>query len=115
MAYPKEERNRRFLEDWHVHNLDNKQLGQKYGLSIGGVKALKARLRQKERSSAGSSPRTNEKDTSPSTSTSPNPSRDKRMTFWLPEGTIAKIKARAEGQRETASQFLRDLLDKYLK
>lgn len=110
MAYPKEERNRRFLEDWQVYNLDNEQLGQKYRLSIGGVKALKARLRKKERSS----PATDQKIASTSPSTSTNPHRDKRMTFWLPEETINKIKARAGGQRQTASAFLRDLLKKHL-
>lgn len=116
MAYPKEERNRRFLEDWKVYNLDNEKLGQKYRLTIGGVKALKQRLREKERSSRGGSPATDQNVASTSTSTSTNPHREtKRMTFWLPEGMIAKIKARAEGQRETASQFLRALLDKYLK
>lgn len=111
MAYPKEERNRRFREDWQVHNLDNERLGQKYGLSIGGVKALKARLRQKERSS----PASEQKIASPSTSTSTNPHRDKRMTFWLPEEMIEKIKAKASGQRQTASAFLRGILSRYLK
>lgn len=116
MAYPKEERNRRFLEDWKVYNLDNEKLGQKYRLSVGGVKALKQRLREKERSPGGSSPANDQKVASPSTSPSTNPSRGtRRMTFWLPEGMITKIKARAEGQRETASQFLRALLGKYLK
>jgi len=108
MAYPKEERNRRFLEDWQVHHLSNERLGEKYGLSIGGVKALKQRLRQKERILAT----TDQKDTSPSTSTSTSP---KRMTFWLPGEVIREVKKQADSQGKTASAFLREILSQYLK
>ncbi len=106
MAYPKEERNRRFLEDWQVSHFGNKRLGEKYGLSIGGVKALKQRLRQKERSSGA----TDQKIASPSTSTS-----TKRMTFWLPGEVIREIKKRADNEGKTASAFLREFLNKYLR
>jgi len=106
MAYPKEERNRRFLEDWQVSHLNNEKLGQKYGLTVGGVKALKARLRQKERSS----PATDQKIASPSPSTS-----TKRMTFWLPGEVIREIKKRADSEEKTASAFLREVLLEYLK
>ncbi|MBA7491371.1 hypothetical protein ES702_01916 [subsurface metagenome] len=108
MAYPKEERNRRFLEDWQVHHLGNERLGEKYGLTVGGVKALKARLRQKERSS----PATGQKIASPSPSTSTS---IKRMTFWLPEEVIRKVKEKAHSQNKTASAFLREILLEYLK
>ena len=46
MAKPKEERNRQFQKDWQ-RGLGNEDLGKKYELSLGGVKALKQRLRAK--------------------------------------------------------------------
>jgi hypothetical protein len=49
MAKPKEERNRQFIEDWQ-RGLGNEDLGRKYNLSLGGVKALKQRLRAKDSS-----------------------------------------------------------------
>ena len=104
MAYPKQERNQRFLEDWQVYRLSNERLGQKYDLTIGGVKALKARLRQKERASQT----TDQKVTSPSTST-------RRMTFWLPEDMISQVKGLADKEGKTASAFLREVLLEYLK
>lgn len=105
MAYPKEQRNQRFLEDWQVYSFSNEKLGQKYGLTVGGVKALKARLRKKERSSQA----TDQKIASPSPSTSP-----KRMTFWLPGEVIREVKKRADSEGKTASAFLRNLLKKHL-
>ena len=47
MAKPKAERNRLFIEDWK-RSLTDQSLAKKYGLSIGGVKGLKARLRTKD-------------------------------------------------------------------
>ncbi|MBA7496199.1 hypothetical protein ES702_06797 [subsurface metagenome] len=47
MAKPKSERNQLFIEDWQ-RGLGNEDLGKKYDLSLGGVKALKQRLRAKD-------------------------------------------------------------------
>ena len=44
MAKPKKERNKLFLQDWQK-GFSNEDLGKKYNLSLGGVKALKQRLR----------------------------------------------------------------------
>jgi len=99
MAYPKEERNRRFVADWK-RGLSDKQLGGKYDLSIGGVKGLKARLRAKDPSLRVS------------TST---PTSTKRMTFWLPVPIIEKIKKVAAKEKRTASAVLREVLRKHLK
>ena len=46
MAKPKSGRNKLFLEDWQG-GLNNESLAERYNLSVGGVKALKSRLRQK--------------------------------------------------------------------
>lgn len=130
MALANEERNRLFIGDWKGKGLSTEELAVKYSMSPGGVKALKQRLRAKDPSlyqkgpakekaevtststvtseALGKArPERKEKVTSPSTS-------HRRMTFWLPEETIDKIKARAGGQRQAASAFLRDLLKEHL-
>lgn len=48
MAFAKEERNREFLQSWQA-GANNGALAERFGLTIGGVKALKARLRAKSR------------------------------------------------------------------
>ena len=104
MAKPKEGRNKLFIEDWQK-GLSDKTLASKYGLSIGGVKGLKARLRAKDPSLYTRKPSV--KATSTSTST-------KRMTFWLPGEMIEKVKKLARKQKRTASDIARELFSKYL-
>lgn len=104
MAKPKEQRNRLFIEDWQK-GFSNEDLGEKYSLSPGGVKALKQRLRVKNSSLY--------KVTSPSTSTQTSTST-KRMTFWLPGEMIEKIKTKAKKEERTASQIARELFSKHL-
>ena len=123
MAFPKEERNREFLQAWKA-GANNGALGKRFGLTIGGVKALKARIKAKSRKKTELTststvtpeapgkvtPEKKEKVTSTSTSTS-----TKRITFWLPEGMIDKIKGLAGKEKRTASAILREVLGKYLK
>jgi len=139
MALAKEERNRLFIGDWRGKGLTTEELGIKYDMSPGGVKALKQRLRQKDPSlyekgpakekaevtSTSTStvtpeapgkarPERKEKVTSASTSTLTSTST-KRMTFWLPSDIIREIKARAKRGKRTASDILREVLGEYLK
>ncbi len=123
MAFPKEERNREFLQAWKA-GANNGALGKRFGLTIGGVKALKARLKAKSREKTELTststvtpkapgkiaPEKKEKLTSTQTSTS-----TKRMTFWLPESTIGEIKELAAKEKRTASAILRGILGKYLQ
>jgi hypothetical protein len=136
MAKPKTERNRLFIEDWQK-GLSDQSLAKKYGLSIGGVKGLKARLRKKDPSLyadkrpeltkvekqvaqvsgglvkfGGKINKPSSKATSTTTQTSTS---TKRMTFWLPESTIEEIKGLAAKEKRTASAILRGILGKYLK
>jgi hypothetical protein len=53
VAVEKLERNREFVKAWKVERLGNKELGEKFGLTPGGVKGLKARLRKKDPSLYG--------------------------------------------------------------
>ena len=48
MAKPKESRNREFIAAWRDEGLSDKQLQERFGLSSGGIKALKSRLRKKD-------------------------------------------------------------------
>ncbi len=129
MAFPKEERNREFLQAWKA-GANNGALGKRFGLTIGGVKALKARLKAKSRekteptSTSTATPKApgkvaperKEKVTSTSTQTSTSTStKTKRMAFWLPESTIEEIKELAAKEKRTASAILRGILGKYLK
>lgn len=48
MSFPKEERNKLFVGDWKGKGLTTEELGIKYSMTAGGVKALKQRLRKKD-------------------------------------------------------------------
>lgn len=119
MAKAKNERNRQFVQAWKEEQLTDRELQERFGLSEGGVKGLKARLRQKDSSLYTGSPKKKLKEpsqvTSPSTSTTTQSSAStstKRMTFWLPGQTIKAIKAKAKGEGRTASDILRKILEK---
>jgi len=123
VAFPKAERNQDFLRTWQA-GASNRTLAERFGLTIGGVKALKSRLKAKLRGKAESTststvtpeapgrvePERKEAVMSPSPSTS-----TKRMTFWLPVGIIREIKTRAKREKRTASDILREILGEYLK
>lgn len=108
MAKAKEGRNKLFLEDWQ-RGLGNESLGVKYNLSIGGVKALKQRLRVKQTGQVKQKP---SQVTSPSTSTQTSTST-RRMTFWLPTDTIKALKTKAKREGRTASDILREILREF--
>lgn len=108
MAKPKEKRNKLFLEDWQK-GFSNQSLAEKYKLSIGGVKALKGRIRAKQTGQV--KPKEKKEPSLKVTSTSTS---TKRMTFWLPEDVIKAIKKRAKKEGVTASEILRQLLGKNL-
>ena len=133
MAFPKEERNREFLQSWRA-GANNGALAERFKLTIGGVKALKQRLRQKHPSLYKKIPVSkDEKVTSMSTVTSRAPGRvkterkeevtstqtststTKRMAFWLEEGMIEEIKELAAKEKRTSSAILREVLGKYLQ
>ena len=107
MARAKNERNEQFIRAWKEEGLTDRQLQKRFGLSEGGVKGLKARLRAKDHSLYKKVPTSkDEKVTSTST---------KRMTFWQPESTIEERKELAAKEKRTASAILRGILGKYLQ
>lgn len=110
MAKAKEERNKLFLEDWQK-GLSNESLAEKYSLSVGGVKALKQRLRVKQTGQVKPNPSSQVMSTSTQTSA---PTSTKRMTFWLPRDTIKAIKTKTKRESRTASAILREILEKNL-
>ena len=110
MAKAKEERNKQFITAWKEEGLSDKQLQDRFGLSEGGVKGLKARLRAKDSALyTGKVKKKIRESSSKVTSTS-----TKRMTFWLEEGMIEKIKAKATKEGRTASQIARKIFSKHL-
>lgn len=118
MAKAKNERNQQFITAWKEEGLSDKQLQKRFGLSEGGMRGLKARLRAKDDSlyTGKLKKRARESSsqvTSPSTSTQTSTST-KRMTFWLEEGMIETIKAKATKEKRTASEIAREIFSKYL-
>jgi len=119
MAKAKNERNQQFITAWKEEGLSDKQLQKRFGLSEGGMRGLKARLRAKDSALYTGRPKKKVKEvsqlTSPSTSTTTQTSTStKRMTFWLEEGMIETIKAKATKEGRTASEIARELFSKYL-
>ena len=95
MPIPDEKRNQRFKKDVEK-GLSITQLAGKYRLSKRQISRLKKKLGLTSTQTVAS------------TST-------KRMTFWLPEKTIAGIKELASKQGRTASAILREVLGEYLR
>mgnify|MGYP001207439127 CR=1 FL=1 len=132
MPKAKNERNLQFIKAWKEEGLTGWQLQERFSLSEGGMRALKARLRGKDHSlykkvtaskdakvtSTSTAtpdkvkPERKKEATSTQTSTSTS---TKRMTFWLPEAMIDKIKVLAAKEKRTASDILREILGQYLK
>lgn len=114
MAKAKNERNQQFITAWKEEGLSDKQLQKRFGLSEGGMRGLKARLRAKDSALyTGKKSIPSKKVTSPSTSTQTSTST-KRMTFWLlEEGMIDLIKTKALIEKRTASHILRAILTDY--
>lgn len=115
MAKAKNERNQQFIRAWKEEGLTDKQLQERFGLSEGGVKGLKARLRAKDDSLYNGKPKEKRESSSQVTSTSTTTQSSaststKRMTFWLPGQTIKDIKAKAKREGRTASDILRKIL-----
>lgn len=125
MAKPKEARNRQFVADWKGKGLSDEELRDKYSLSPGGLKALKARLRKKDPSLYVKSPASKqrrEKATSPSrqVATETEPRRQlseerEKMAFWLPRTMKEKLKILAVKEKRTASDIVREILRKSLE
>jgi len=120
MAKAKNERNKQFITAWKQEGLSDKQLQDRFGLSEGGVKGLKARLRAKDSALYTGKVKkkireSSSKVTSTSTSTSAGTSTStKRMTFWLKQETIDRIKTKATREGKTASQIVREIFSKHL-
>jgi len=134
MAKPKEERNRQFTEDWQK-GLGNEDLGRKYNLSLGGVKALKQRLRAKDPSlyaekrpeltkvekevaqaSGGLIKFASKSDKiiSPQVDKFTSPLVHKRATYYLSPKIIKKIKQIALNREKDASELVRNILSEWI-
>jgi len=135
MAFAKEERNRLFIADWKGKGLSNEELGIKYSMTPGGVKALKQRLRQKDSRLYQSGPtskpaiqQTNELTPGEERTTEPEtreagksaiqqaskPAEYKKVTYYL-DPTMAKtIKHLALDRDMDISELVREMLNDYL-
>lgn len=114
MAKAKEERNKQFITAWKEEGLSDKQLQDRFGLSEGGVKGLKARLRAKDSSLYTGQPKKKIRESSSQVTSTQTSTSTKRMTFWLPGDMIERIKAKATRKGKTASQIAREVFSKHL-
>lgn len=108
MAHPKTQRNREFQEAWQ-RGASNKALGERFDLSLGGVKALKQRLREKDRSLHRQTPASK-----PVTQQTSKVAQYKKATFYIEPAVIKAIKRRALEEDKDISQLVREILKKYL-
>jgi len=127
MAKPKQQRNKLFQEDWQ-RGLSNEDLGKKYSLSLGGVKALKQRLRAKDSSLyAEKRPELSKvekevaqasgglvKFASPQVDKSTSPPIHKRATYYLDPEIIRKIKLVALDRDLDTSALVREILSEWI-
>lgn len=111
MAKPKEKRNEQFIRAWKEEGLTDKQLQERFGLSEGGMRGLKARLRKKDSSLYREQPKKKIRESSAQVTSRSR----KRMTFWLPEEMINIIKTKAKEQGRTASNIVREIMRKSLR
>jgi len=95
MPEPDQKRNQQFRKDIEK-GLSITELGVKYRISKRQVSRLKKKLGLTSTQTAAST-------------------LTKRMTFWLPQSTIEKIKGLADSKGMTASAILREILGRYLK
>lgn len=122
MAKPKAERNRLFLEDWQK-GLNNQSLAEKYNLSIGGVKALKQRLRVKQ---TGQKSTKIEKEVAqasgglikfaskPATQETSKVVKYKKVTYYLNPKMTKDIKRLALERDKDISELVRQIFAEYL-
>lgn len=113
MAKPKEKRNEQFIKAWKEEGLSDKQLQDRFGLSEGGMRGLKARLRAKDPSLYSGKIKKKVREFSSEVTSTTAQTSTKRMTFWLFKDMIEKIKAKATKQGKTASQIAREIFSKH--
>jgi len=128
MALAKEERNRLFIGDWKGKGLTTEELGIKYSMSPGGVKALKQRLRTKDPSlyekGPTSKPATQQPGkVSPGIQKAREPviqqasklAEYKKVTYYLDPAMAKNVKRLALERDMDISELVREVLGKYLK
>ena len=110
MAKPKQKRNKRFIRAWREEGLSDKQLGQRFSLSLGGVKGLKQRLRAKDPSLY-----TNPLVSKPASQEAGKLAKYRKMTFYLDPGRVKTIKMQAVEEGKGLSELVREILEGYLE
>lgn len=119
------QRNEEFKNAWKKEGLSNKELGERFKLSIGGVKGLKQRLRAKDAFLYGKSTKNKQvdksisghitKSTNPQVDISPSQQIHKRITFYLKPETIKRLKLLAVERDSNISQLAREIIEEYLE
>jgi len=112
MPKEKVERNKQFEKAWREEGLSNKELGERFNLSIGGVKGLKQRIRV--RNPLYGKPHIT-KSPSQQVDKLPNQQIHKRITFYLKPETIKSLKLLAVEKDSNISELARKIIEKYLE
>ena len=114
MAKPKSERNRLFQEDWQK-GFSNQDLGKKYGLTIGGVKAQKQRLREKDPSLYQKKPVSKLAIQQASKEERKLPAKElyETVTYYITKEQKQRVKLVALQQDKEISELIREILSDY--
>jgi len=119
MALEKQERNKEFIRAWKKLGMGNKELAEKFDLSPGGVKGLKARLRKKYSElyvDGEEIKRQSDKGTSSQVDKATNRQIEKKRKacYYLSPGLAQKIKIAAVKRDTSASQLVEGWLSRAL-
>ncbi len=103
-------RNKEFTIAWKEKKLSNKQLQEKFGLTPGGVKSFKTRLRKKD-SSLYIKPPTSK----PAIQQTNKLAEYKKATYYLGPGMVKKIKRLALDKDMDISELVREIFSEYFQ
>ncbi|MQY69762.1 MAG: hypothetical protein GH145_02725 [Firmicutes bacterium] len=111
MALEKQERNKEFIRCWKTLGMGNKELAEKFGLSPGGVKGLKGRLRKKHQELY-----IDEQEIKRQVDKSSNRQIEekRKACYYLSVGLAQKIKIEAVKRNVSASELVEDSLSRVL-
>ena len=124
MSQEKEQRNKEFIKAWKEEGQSNRELQEKFDLSPGGVKGLKARLRKKDPSLYAAPQKKLTRGTKKQqVNQSPSPQVDKviseqgnkRMTIYLKPELIRDIKHLATDRDSNISELVGKIIEQYLE
>lgn len=114
MVVEKKERNRVFVEAWKEEGLGNEALASRFGMTIGGVRSLKSRLRKKYPNLYSRMIVKSTKQVDKSIGSKARHRKKRKISFYLPPEMVRAIKVEAVKRDQSASELAEGWLRKAL-